>query len=205
MGEFLSISGIVSCKSSEVEQALAAYASKHGGKFSREVGDAEENVLGICEGEAGVTVLYPYEFFDWDEVSAEMSRALKKPVFSLHIHDGDLWMFILFVDGESVSQFNPVPDYWKKLKSQQERDLWKGDARQVAQFVPSIKPESIERYFVPWSFGDRVSAKSYPDDEFAIHDCWQMLDFMKRLGLAFPSDEEDGAAAEAFHFEVKSQ
>jgi len=206
MGEFLSISGVMGCKSSQVEQALAAYASKHGGKFSREVAEEEEDVLGLCESEAGVTVIYPFGFFEWEDASAELSRELKKPVFSLHIHDGDLWMFILYVDGEDVAHFNPMPDYWDDNISQTDRDLWKGDALQVARYVPSVKPESIERYFVPWSFEDSPESPSYPDDEFEIGDCWQMLDFMKRLGLVFPSeDEEDGPGAEAFHFEVKEQ
>jgi len=60
---------------------------------------------------------------EWDESSAFLSRELQAPVFSFHIHDGDLWMYILHVNGLAVDQFNPVPDYWDDQISSEEIDI----------------------------------------------------------------------------------
>lgn len=36
----------------------------------------------------------------------------------------------------------------------------------------------------------QVSRKAYPDDEFGMGDCWQMADFMRKLGLPYPISDD---------------
>ena len=59
-------------------------------------GKPGDNLL-ITGGENGaVTVLYPKNFVGWVEGSNHLSASLGVPVVSLHIHDGDLWLYVLF-------------------------------------------------------------------------------------------------------------
>src|SRR5262249_19679605 len=75
MGLFLSMSGVARASWSDVEDALSAYAKERGGLFQAAEGPFESpNVLAIAEGKAQrLTVLYPWEFVDWDDASAFLS------------------------------------------------------------------------------------------------------------------------------------
>ena len=56
--------------------------------------------------------------------------------------------------------------------------------------VRYIEPKDIENYLVSWDSLDWDSLeKAYPSDEFEIGDCWQLLDFMKKIKLPYPIDD----------------
>ena len=131
-------------------------------------------------------MLYPWSFLEWDEASRHLSSSLHAPVFSFHIHDEDLWMFVLFDNGEEVAQFNPLPDYWDDNISDEERLAWSGNAASIAARLPGLSPEAISPYLRHCDLDDEDPGKSFPDDEFPYHDCWQMCDFLKRIGLRYP-------------------
>lgn len=184
MGLFLAMSSIVGANQAEVEACTAAYAASRGGSFdqtSDELSEAEESRL--LESPGGVTLVYPDGFFDWDELSAKLSIDLNKPVFSFHIHDGDFWMFVLFVNGEEAAKFNPVPDYWDELEPE-ERAEWLPDPEVVARFVPGIRAEQIAPYLVEWPL-EGLSGNAHPDDEYGYGE-WQVVDFMRQLGFQYP-------------------
>ena len=85
--------------------------------------------------------MYPGDFFGWDKASKRLSRSLGVPVISLHIHDGDLWMYVLYRGGEEIDQFNPIPDYWSEDLSPEERSSWAGDASAMAEdWMVSMPP-----------------------------------------------------------------
>lgn len=158
-------------------------------------------------GLAGVAVLYPGNFFDWDSTSQFLSQRLKKPVFSFHIHDGDLWMYSLYEKGAVVDQFNPVPDYWQEL-DENERLSWQGNASEVAKRVPGLLPEQISKYLIQW--GDDVlesdeRKKAYPTDQFHNGDDWQLVDFLKKLGFDYPVDDRGAPHGVTYRFECKPQ
>src|SRR5262249_21163919 len=139
----------------------------------------DDGCLAVSEGVGGVTVLYPGDFIDWDSAAQYLSKRLRKPVFSFHIHDGDLWMYLLYANGELVDQFNPLPDYWQELQDE-ERRSWRGNAAEVARRVPGLTPQQIANYLVPW--GDEVfeaseRKKAYPTDQYHYGDDWQLIDF----------------------------
>ena len=124
MGLFLAMSSVVGAKPAEVEARVASYAAGRGGTFGPASGALpEDEDARLLESQGGVTLVYPHAFTEWDELSAKLSADLKKPTFSFHIHDGDLWIFVLFVDGEEAVKFNPIPDYWDELEAD-ERDQW---------------------------------------------------------------------------------
>lgn len=191
MGLFLALSGVMDASEQEVEASLRNYASEKKGEMRAESLTTEDpNCLVISAGVNGVSVLYPRDFLDWDDCSQSISHSLGKPTFSFHIHDGDLWMYILFLNGEVADRFNPIPDYWEQV-SDEEREEWRGDADKVAECVHVVKAESISRYLVHWGADvlNGARQKAYPDDEHFYGDDWQLVDFMKRLGLDYPIDD----------------
>ena len=163
------------------------------------------NVLAIAEGKAQrLTVLYPWEFVDWDDASAFLSGTLGSSVFSLHIHDEDLWMYVLYSAGEEVDRFNPIPDYWSEELSEEECAQWSGDASEVTSVWPGVEDEEIRNYLVRWDLDDEGPGKAYPDDRHHYLDCFQVTDFMRRLGLAYPLDERGKAIGRSYRFEIPS-
>ena len=204
MGTFLSLSGVINATDKDVEHAMMAWVQQRQGRFERATGEtAEGNSTEaiLATNRHTVALLYPNHFIDWDEASAHISKQLKCPVFSFHIHDGDLWMFTLFHSGDEVAWFNPRPDYWDDIDAE-ERQKWAGDANAIAARIPGLVPDAISEYFVSWS--DKLSdskAKAYPNDEFEYGTDWQMVDFMKRLDLIYPV-EYDRIIGMKYHLEI---
>jgi hypothetical protein len=207
MGLFLSMSGVVAGGEDSVIDALRTYAEDNEGSLhEEELTTEDDDCLLVSEGSGGVTVLYPGNFFDWDGASQFLSNRLGKPVFSFHIHDGDLWMYSLFENGKVVDQFNPVPDYWQELEDEG-RCSWQGNATEVARRVPGLAPAQIARYLVQW--GDEVLGasdrkKAYPRDQFYYGDDWQLVDFMAKLGLDYPVDDRGSPHGITYRFKCKS-
>jgi hypothetical protein len=192
MGLFVSMSGVVGANEDEVAAALDRYADAHSGSLEpEELTSNDDGCLVLSEGLGGVTVLYPGDFLGWDDASSYLSRELNRPTFSLHIQDGDLWMYLLFDRGQIVDQFNPLPDYWQELDDA-ERQTWRGNAVEVAKRVPGLSPDTISKYLVPWS-DDILEAdeikRAYASDQHGYGSDWQLLDFMAKLGLDYPVDD----------------
>src|SRR5881394_554736 len=113
MGLFLAMSGIIGAKKDAMEAALASFAKTREGSLRPEKRSTEdENTLVLLDDNSRTSVLYPWSFLEWDAASKHLSETLGVPVFSFHIHDGDLWMFLLYDKGKQVAQFNPLPEYW---------------------------------------------------------------------------------------------
>ena len=203
MGLFLAMSGVIGAESNDVKDVLSNFAQSKSGGFELAQGTVDAPNIGIITQDGpNTTVMFPDGFCEWDEVSKEISLKLAKPVFSLHIHDGDLWMFVLFQNGKEIGWFNPHPEYWKNL-SPEEKEKWKGDATLVAEIIQDISIDSIDKYFVEWDLENADPPKAYPDDKFTFGDCWQMCDFMKKIGLKFPVGDDGTIHGETFLFWMK--
>jgi hypothetical protein len=86
MGFFLSFSGIIDASSNSVQEALSQYALEHGGSFRPKSGTPRDSHILVLDSLAGnVTVVFPGEFFEWDDASMWLSSWLERPVFSFHI------------------------------------------------------------------------------------------------------------------------
>lgn len=204
MGLFMSMAGAVGTCKADVETALKEYAAARVGRFEPTTNTISfEEVLTIGEADGNTTVVYPSKFLGWDEAAAYLSRSLDIPVFSFHIHDGDLWMYILFVAGEVVDQFNPIPDYWDDGLSDEERRHWMGSSAVIARCCRQVEENAIRDYLVPWNLADDALGKSYEDDEFACGDCWQLMDFMRKLKLPYPFAQDGQPTGSTYVFEIK--
>ena len=204
MGLFFSASGVLSAGGNAVREAISSYVTSTGGTFELRAGTTIDRNIGVIESMASTTtVLYPDGFADWDDLSKFLSMELNTPVFSFHIHDGDLWMFVAFDDGKEVAWFNPIPDYWGEVEDA-ERERWGGDAESVASIVPGLEAASVEQYLVPWT-DDVIGSeqKSYVDDEFPVGVDWQLTDFMRRLGFVYPLDDSGTPTGETFYLRIR--
>jgi len=209
MGTFLSLSSIVGKTKNEVVNSLTNYAKSAGGGLQQEdiINSDPVDYWNYCiieEANGNTSVLYPDDFTEWDDSSKFISKELEATVFSFHIHDGDFWMYTLFHNGFIVDQFNPIPDYWDDNLSKEEIDSWKGNAQTIAKFIPSIKASDIDRYLVRWDLDDEQDSKAYPTDEF-IQEDWQLIDFMNKLKLPYPVDEDENPKGQSFKFRTKGK
>jgi hypothetical protein len=204
VGLFLAASGVIGADSAAVERSIGSFANAHGGTFESRAGRPDDPKLAIiAQCGPNTTVLYPRGFIGWDELSQHLSKELQLPVFSFHIHDGDLWMFILFDKGDKVTQFNPIPEYWEELDPQ-EKASWAGDAQAVCQHVRGLTPDSIKNYLVEWTEDVELSGrKAYADDEFAYGNDWQLTDFMRRVGLQYPDRNDSTLDGQTFRLRVR--
>ncbi len=191
MGLFLTLSGVIGADESSVAGTIGSFVSTWEGTFEPMTGTTDDRHVTVISGSHGnCTIFYPNDFMGSEELSQHLSQQRQTPVFSFHIHDGDLWTFQLFDKGNLVTRFNPIPDYWDEL-GPAERRSWSGDADAISACIPSVPADSIRNYFVEWTdeylnraFVDR--AKAYPDDNCVYGDEWQLTDFMRRLGLEYP-------------------
>jgi hypothetical protein len=57
---------------------------------------------------------------------------------------------------------------------------------------------------VTWDLDDDSPGKAYEPDEHPIGDCWQLVDFMAKLGLVYPVDYRRQAIGETYTFSVNT-
>lgn len=204
MGLFLSASGVFSPDSEAIRGAISSYVASIGGTFEPRAGTTDDRNIGVMQSTPSTTtILYPDGFTGWDDLSKSLSAHLNTSVFSFHIHDGDLWMFTAFKNGQEVAWFNPLPDYWGDIDDE-ERTRWSGNAESVAALVPGLSPASVARYFRPWT-EDVLAArqKAYEGDEFPTGVDWQLTDFMRRIGFVWPLGQSGEPTGETFYLKIR--
>lgn len=200
MGLFLSMSGIIGKSSEEVEFQLKKFAEINSGSFNLALGsEPNEDLCVIKENNKNTVIVYPGDFMKWDEVSQFISERLDCPTFSFHIHDGDFWIYFFYSNGNQIDQFNPIPDYWDGNISAEEINDFKGNASLIAEKL-NIDSQLIEKYLVRWDL-EAENYKAYPDDEFENED-WQVVDFMRKMGLEYALDNDGKPEGKVFTFEV---
>lgn len=199
MGLSISLSGIINKSEKEVAIALRNYLeSKSGGLELADIDNDNKNFSVIEEANGNTTIFYSAYFFKWDECASYLSEALNTPVFVLQIYDGDFWAYTLFYDGEVKDQFMPIPDYFDENVSDEEINSWKGNVQILIKYVPYLIKEDVEKYLIRWDL-EQEEIKAYDDDEFTNCE-WQLTDFMKKLRLSYPIDNEGNTTGSVYKF-----
>lgn len=166
-------------------QAEAAAAMEHIAKSHEEM----ELDLATCQYRQranGVQILCTC--MGYDSFAAALSLEIEHPILLLYIYDEDFWGYYLYENGTEIDQFCPMPEYFEEC-SEEEAAKLAGDPLILAQYF-TVHPEDIQKYLRVWT--DALmdeEGKAYPEDEFSQCDCWQMADFMEKLG--FPYDFPD--------------
>lgn len=129
-----------------------------------------------------VQVFCPEKPDNW--LLEELSKKLDIPIFQFHIHDGDFWMYHLFVSGELKDKYNPIPDYWERM-SEKETKEWEGNVELLASIF-NIKRSKINPYLKYWK-DIKNNVKAFSTDEFPIKSEWSMVDFQRKFGIEYPN------------------
>ncbi|MDE7225207.1 MAG: hypothetical protein K2O34_15680 [Acetatifactor sp.] len=146
------------------------------------------------ETEQGTIVLFNEDCCGYEELAIQLTTNLPSPVLLLYIYDEDFWGYYFYEKGAELDQFSPMPDYFEDC-SPQERQRCAGNSALLARYF-SVEQESIERYLRQWTPEmviqyEEDEEKAYPDDEFGQCDCWQMADFMRKLGFPYSFGDEE--------------
>ncbi len=144
--------------------------------------------------EHGSIVLFNEDCCGYEELAIQLSDGLPSPVLLLYIYDEDFWGYYFYEKGVELDQFSPMPDYFEDC-SPQEMQCCAGKSALLARYF-SVEQGSIERYLRQWTQDmvvqyEEDEGKAYPDDEFGQCDCWQMADFMRKLGFPYTFGEEE--------------
>ena len=97
MGVFLGGSAVANAPLEQVRSALDTLAARGPVRDLDEgLGTLSVSDTAFAELNGNATVVYPDGFVEWDEASKCLSESLRQPTLSFHIHDGDLWMFVVY-------------------------------------------------------------------------------------------------------------
>lgn len=133
----------------------------------------------------GVNIQFNEECDGFETLAKELSREVNQPVMLLYIHDEDYWGYDFYDNGKAVDSFNPMPDLYEEV-SEQERERLAGKSAVIANYF-QVDEAKIKNYLVAWTEDilENTTAKAYEDDEFEQCNCWQMADFMRKLGYPY--------------------
>jgi hypothetical protein len=116
-----------------------------------------------------------------ERLAAEISKAISRESILILEYDQAAWGYVLFLDGAESDRFWNAPEIVEE------------DATTI-RGTPSLLnsvfgvPESIiAPYLQHRSSQSPETSKAFPDDEFALNDHWVRVDFMRRLGLQYPT------------------
>ena len=179
MGLFLQTAIIQNCDETKARDALAKAAKQNA---------AFELVLEEChfkEMNSGVNILFNENCAGFDELAQSISREIMKPVLLLYIYDEDFWGYYFYENDTQIDYFQPMPDYFEEA-DKAEAAKAAGDAVLLSKYF-SVPEDSIVKYLGIWSeeMLDAYDEKAYEEDEFGQCDCWQMTDFMNKLGYPY--------------------
>ena len=137
----------------------------------------------------GTQVLIEGDNLGFAPLAKALSDASENPVMLLYIYDGDYWGYDFYGGGEE-DHFNTVPDYFGPV-SPEEKQRLTGNPAALSGWLPTWDTGMMRRYLVHWSDldEDAMEETACPDDRFTYGDCWQMTDFMARLGFPWAFDQ----------------
>lgn len=156
--------------------------------------------------EGGTGVLFNDNTIGYDTLADALSRKAACAVLLLYIYDDDFWGYYFYENGQELDQFSPVPDYFDEQAMPPAR--YAGNPARIAKYF-GVKEEEIKNYYMPWRRTKEEKAQghtdeadsdqtAYPQDEHCYGDCWQIADFMEKLGCPWEAFDEEGAADSIF-------
>lgn len=139
----------------------------------------------------GVQIFFGDETSGFFELAENLSKALKGPVLLAYIYDGDFWGYNLYDDGCEIDRYEGMPDCFSEVTEKQPLRAT-GTPESLARYF-SVEADSIRNYLVPWT-EELLEAgkKAYPEDQYPYGDCWQLTDFLTKLG--WPTERAEPAA-----------
>jgi hypothetical protein len=111
-------------------------------------------------------------------LAGELSRTIDGPAIAFLEYDQAAWGYCLFDRGSVLDKFWNMPEVVEVPSNE-----CAGNVETVSR-VFGARPETIAPYLLHLTDS---AGKAFGDDEFALNDHWVRVDFMRRLGLQYPS------------------
>jgi hypothetical protein len=128
-----------------------------------------------------------------ERLAAELSRLLSAPSIVFSEYEQTAWGYALFLDGAESDKFCSVPEIVEADPA-----TVRGTPSRVSRIF-SVPESSIAPYLHHLSSERPETPKVFSDDEFTLSDHWVRVDFMRRLGLQYPTP---GQAAGGRHIRI---
>lgn len=129
------------------------------------------------------TLLQLGDCLPYEQLPQAVSRGLDGTAMLCYIYDDDFWGYELYHRGEWVDTFWTVPDCFQPVDPRLLRHSQEERARLLARHFQAEAAE-VREYLVPWTQADLDGdgELAYPGDASPRGDCWQLGDFLHRLG-----------------------
>lgn len=137
----------------------------------------------------GTLVLLNEDSNGYERLAGALSEELHSPVMLLYIYDEDFWGYYFYENGKELDCYNPMPDYFDESISEEDVDRFSGRADVIAKYF-DVNEEKIQSYLITWTDeieeqDDNNKMKAYDDDVFGVGECWQVTDFMRKIGYPY--------------------
>lgn len=174
MGLFLQTAILPHCSEETAHSAIQSLAQKD---TSLELDGAGCKFFSSSKG---VQILFNEGCAGYDSLSDGLSKLTGSSILLLYIYDEDFWGYFFCENGTELDRFTPMPDYFGEVE-----DPDTPNAALIAAHF-GVSEEVVARYLITWTNEDlEGERKASDDDEFCVGDCWQMSDFMKKLGWPY--------------------
>lgn len=178
MGLFLEIAILPRCTKEQAVKAVKAAADAND-EFCIEPDDCQ-----YIEQKNGTVICFNEGIVGFDGLAACLSIAVDGKVLYPYIYDEDFWGYYFYDKGQKLDSFMTEPDYFGEDE--------KGGSGNVELIAKSfgVAKEDIEKYLMCWTEEMyEEEAFAYEEDECGYCDCWQMADFMGKLGYPYSFPE----------------
>lgn len=180
MGLFLETAVILDSTEDEVRAALSELESRNGQNgMQLKAADCE-----VIEQNGGVSVRFNEYCAGYTPLAQALSARLNRLVLFLYIYDDDFWGYFCCENGELLDEFTPMPDYFEGI-TEAERQRMSGSSALLSKRF-RVPEADIAGYLIPWDAGIwEEGRKAYETDTYNAGDCWQITDFMDKLGYPY--------------------
>ena len=182
MGVFLQTALFPGCAESIAREAVETAAKNSAFQI-------DPQTFRYAQSYEGTQVLMEGDCLGFAALARALSDLSENPVMLLYIYDGDFWGYD-FYGGKEEDHFRTRPDAFGPV-SPREKQRLSGNPAALSGWLPTWDTEMMGRYLVHWSDldEDEMEETACPGDQFPYGDCWQMTDFMARLGFPWAFDQ----------------
>ena len=182
MGVFLQTALFPGCDESIAREAVETVAKNSAFQI-------DPKTCRYAQSYEGTQVLMEGDCLGFATLAKTLSDLSENPVMLLYIYDGDFWGYD-FYGGKEEDHFRTRPDAFGPV-SPREKQRLSGNPAALSGWLPTWDTGMMRRYLVHWSDLDEeeLEETAYPDDQFPYGDCWQMTDFIARLGFPWAFDQ----------------
>jgi hypothetical protein len=124
-----------------------------------------------------------------------ISEELHAPVVVLNLHNGDVFYYWVFRNGDLVDQYDSNPDYFGEPRSPQELEAVRGHPARWAELLPAgSDPRDVEAILTQTFAADE---QKQPDaDQLVLWGDEQFYDFARVLGIRNAAHSYEDASLE---------